>query len=81
MPKKVLWGIKWTHITIFETTYKLLKELHNIGYVQDLEGWSKKLDDPAPNWLVFLLLNTLRKDTKGVGTDAVIKAIIDRLEG
>jgi len=49
---------------------KPLEELYEEGFVNDLEGWTKNLDSPVPNRLVFLLVNELvneiRKSAKGV---------------
>jgi len=38
-----------------------LKELADLGIISDFDGWSKKIDEPAPNWLVFTLINRIRK--------------------
>ncbi len=39
-----------------------LQELHDTGYVNDVMGWLEKIDETAPNWLVFIMVNRLRKD-------------------
>lgn len=44
-----------------------LKEPYEVGIVKDFEGWVKKLDEPAPNWLVFHLVNELRRRGKTRG--------------
>lgn len=38
-----------------------LQELHAAGIVNDLPEWLLKLDEPAPTWLVFELMNRIRK--------------------
>lgn len=41
---------------------KDLQELHAAGIVDDFDGWAEKIDEPAPNWLVFILMNRVRKE-------------------
>lgn len=44
--------------------YVALQELCDAGIVQDYEGWKAKIDENAPNWLVFILMNKIRKAGK-----------------
>jgi len=39
-----------------------LKSLSEAGIITDFEGWAQKIDEPAPNWLVFELLDRIRKE-------------------
>jgi N-acetyl-anhydromuramyl-L-alanine amidase AmpD len=38
-----------------------LKELSDVGIINDYNEWVKKIDEPAPNWLVFTLMNRIYK--------------------
>ena len=38
-----------------------LEELHKLKIVNDFDDWVEKIDEPAPNWLVFILMNRIRK--------------------
>jgi N-acetylmuramoyl-L-alanine amidase len=58
---------------------KPLEELHEAGHINDLEGWSEKLDSPAPNWLVFLLVNSIRNQQTGCPVEAIISEITKKL--
>ena len=41
-----------------------LKALNEAGIVNDFHGWVTKLDEPAPNWLVFAMTNRLLEEIK-----------------
>lgn len=41
-----------------------LKYLHEKGYIQDYEGWKKKIDEPLPAWAVFTILMNMDKEKK-----------------
>ena len=42
-----------------------LHELHQEGLIQDLEGWTAKIDDPLPVWSGFIIMNNIYKKLKG----------------
>lgn len=58
---------------------KPLKELHEAGFINDLEGWARKLDGQAPNWMVFLLVNAIRKHQINCTVEDVISVIRQKL--
>lgn len=41
-----------------------LQNLAKDGLVNDFESWLLKLDEPAPNWLVFTLIDRLNQQIK-----------------
>lgn len=41
-----------------------LQNLFKDGFVKDYEGWLDKLDEPAPTWMVFTVLDRLNQELK-----------------
>jgi N-acetylmuramoyl-L-alanine amidase len=41
-----------------------LTDLYNAGLISDLNGWIAKKDDPAPVWMVAVIINNLYKKLK-----------------
>jgi N-acetylmuramoyl-L-alanine amidase len=42
--------------------YEGLKYLHAQGIVKDIDGWTRKIDEPMPAWAVFTLLAEIVKN-------------------
>ena len=39
-----------------------LQNLFDAGIITDFDGWLEKIDETTPNWLVFILIDRLRKE-------------------